>query len=577
MTLVGEKLQVLAERLDLKAALDNLQRNDLLPPRVEDKVQGQLRQGFLEGLTAAIADGSYRPLPADRVLVPKPRFASRPASLLSLEDRLVYSSLVSTAGDKIERVLDDSERVFWPRGKPAPGRWKEFEKAPLAVEPSHIVLADVAGFYESVDHARLRRVLIRVVGSTPLADAICVWLGEVMGGPRGIPQGYSASDHLATVYLADADAAVARAGFLLHRHGDDIRIPVHDYPDALRAAHVVEQGLRQCQLLPNSSKLTIETIGKYRTDLGRTDADAQRLREQLESDAAERLLEEGKDEDVFYLLERLGFDVEPTGGYREGIAVGPDDVAELAAMLTPTTAEQAWAMLDDGMRRRPGGGGDSQALSNEHFHERVAGALPVLAGAKGGKALVHCEVLLTRYAEETALVASYLAAMAADQRQEVQKICAAVLGSDTFMLGWQRAWLWNTLANVAPVELDEGIASLAQRAAESDRCDWIERLEATKLLAAIGSLERQILLTLWQRAPTVYRADLIAAAVLLQFRSPEDWPRRFLATAKQDPIHTVVESNIKNSARVRTQVGSDLNGTKAGSIEEKASIAEPPS
>jgi hypothetical protein len=396
-----------------------------------------------------------------------------------------------------------------------------------------------------------------------------------MGSPRGIPQGYSASDHLATVYLADADAAIARAGFLLHRHGDDIRIPVHDYPDALRAAYVVEQGLRHCQLLPNSSKLTIETVAKYRADLGRTDADAEHLRQQLESDAAKRLLEEGKEEDVFYLLEQLGFDVEPTGGYREGIAVGPDDIAELAAMLTPSTAEQAWAMLDDGMRRRPGGG-DSQALSNEHFHERVAGALPVLAGAKDGKALVHCDVLLTRYAEETALVASYLAAMAADQQQKVQEICAAVLASDTFMLGWQRAWLWNTLASAAPVNLDHDTVALAQRAAESDRCDWIERLEATKLLAAVGSLERQILLTLWERAPAVYRADLIAAAVLLQFRSTADWPRRFLATAKQDPIHAVVETNIKNSAQAKTQVGLTPTAAGTSSGEENASNAEPP-
>lgn len=161
--LVGEKLQVVAARLDLRSALDNLQRNDLLPSRVEDKVHGQLRQGFLAFLEAAIADGSYRPSSADRVLVPKSRFASRPATLLSLEDRLVYSALVATAGDKIERVLDTPDRVFWPRGKPSPGRWKDFERAPLTVGPSHIVLADVAGFYESIDHDRLRHVLIRVV------------------------------------------------------------------------------------------------------------------------------------------------------------------------------------------------------------------------------------------------------------------------------------------------------------------------------------------------------------------------------------------------------------------------------
>jgi hypothetical protein len=536
----GPALAAVADRLGLDEALATLARSDLLPPRVEDKVAGQLRAGFLAALKASLVDGSYRPVPADLVLVPKPRFASRPAALLSLEDRVVFAALVAAVGSKIDRVLDDADRVYWPRGTPASGRWKEFERAPLDAHSSHVVLADVAGFYESVDHARLRRVLIATSGSTPIADALAAWLAVVMGSTRGLPQGYPASDHLATIYLAEADATVARGGYLLHRHGDDFRIPAQDYPDALRAAHVVEQGLRRCLLLPNSSKLVIETAEHYAEDLARTDEDSEELRQELMKDAAERLLADGYEVDAYYLLERLGIEVEPTGSYREGTSASPEDLAELEVMVTPSTTARAWALLDNAMLRRPGTANRGDLLSNGHFHERVASALPVLAGSKDPQALIHCPVLLTRHGDETALVSNYLAALTSVAPEEVRKICLAVLASETFMLGWQRAWLWNTLGRVDPEHLDREVLALAAAVAGSDGGIWLERVEAVKVMAVAGSLDRPLLLSLWERAPAVYQADLIAAAAMLT----GSWAARFLSTARQHPVHQVVRSNV---------------------------------
>jgi len=264
--------------LDLAAALRETRRNDLLPPRTVDRFAGQVRAGFVEDLKAAIADGGYRPVAADVVLVPKPRFASRPAALLGFADRVVYQALVSLAAEKIERVLDDPANVMWPRGGPTPKRWREFLTAPLASDPTHVVVADVAGFYESVDHGRLRRMLVLATGNTPLGEAVVSFLGEVMGSGRGLPQGLEASDHLATLYLAEADAAIGRAGLQLFRHGDDLRVPVHGYDEGLRAANVVEQALRRCGLLTNGSKLAVELAGRYRDELGDRDVESERLR-----------------------------------------------------------------------------------------------------------------------------------------------------------------------------------------------------------------------------------------------------------------------------------------------------------
>lgn len=549
MAAVGDRLQAVASLLDLDKAIEGLDSNDLLPPRVEDKVAGQLRAGFLASLRASLEDGSYRPSPADRVLVPKQRFASRVASLVGLQDRVVYAALVDSCGSKIERTLDDLERVFWPRGIPTPGKWKEFETAPLAeASTTHVVFADVAGFYESVDHARLRRVLIASVGHTPTADAIVDWLGEVMQNSRGLPQGYAASDHLATLYLAESDAAVARAGFTLFRHGDDMRVPVDSYPEALRAAHSVEQALRACDLLPNSSKLAIETVGKYRGDLSRTDEDAQELRRQLQLDAAQKLLE-ADEEDAYALLGRVGVDLDEPGGYGRGWAMGAVDVAELAELISPPTSEHAWAMFADAMARRPGGGGALSALSNEHFHERIAGALPVLAGAKDGRALEHCGILLSRHSDETLLVATYLSALSGSASTEVQAICASELAAETFSFGWQRAWLWAVLRYTDIGQLPDGVATAARQVISADAHDWVERVEAAKLLGSIGKLPRSTLVTLWERAPLVYGADLIAAVTMMA--KSELWAERFLSTAKQDPVHVVVRRNVSSGQRLR--------------------------
>jgi hypothetical protein len=167
----------------------------------------------------------------------------------------------------------------------------------------------------------------------------------------------------------------------------------------------------------------------------------------------------------------------------------------------------------------------------------------VLAGAKDPQALVHCPLLLTRHGDETALVCNYLAAMVVATPENVRAICVAVLASDTFMLGWQRAWLWNTLMRLPQLYQTHGeVLVIAEAAAASDSCVWLERIEATKFLASAGKLGRPLLLALWERAPAVYQADLIAAAALLA--REHEWADRFLSTARQNPVHRVVRSNV---------------------------------
>ena len=67
--------------------------------------------------------------------------------------------------------------------------WLKFEHSPLTDSCKYVVLADVSGFYESVDHRRLAERLIRATGKRAEVEALSHFLTRVMGGSCGLPQG----------------------------------------------------------------------------------------------------------------------------------------------------------------------------------------------------------------------------------------------------------------------------------------------------------------------------------------------------------------------------------------------------
>lgn len=205
--------QLIVNDLDLKEAVGNLTPNDLIPARPEDKVRGELGARFLEGLKRHMNGGTYDPSPAYLIATPKTDVATRPAALLSLDDRVVLAALVNAIGARIDGYLLGSGLVFWPRGMPVPKRWPDFERSVLSPRSAYVVRGDVTGFYEFVDHDRLADAIISATGHSGIASALNHFLQRVMNSRRGLPQGLLSSDALATLYLADLDFAMIREGF----------------------------------------------------------------------------------------------------------------------------------------------------------------------------------------------------------------------------------------------------------------------------------------------------------------------------------------------------------------------------
>lgn len=255
---MSSPFQEVAKTIDLKTALRRgAESNDLIPPRLEDNVGGEVGKRFSEDVGRGMERGYYDPAPAQFIAVPKSPHATRPAALLNLADRVVYEALVSSLQARIEKALLGKAILFWPRGEPSGKAWRDFEQSPLLEGSAYVVIADVSAFYESIDHAQLGERLVRMTGQRAVAEALHHFLDRVMVGSRGLPQGLAASDPLATAYLAQVDFAMIREGYQYSRHGDDIRIAAKTYDDARRAIFTLESYVRAAGLQLNSLKSKI--------------------------------------------------------------------------------------------------------------------------------------------------------------------------------------------------------------------------------------------------------------------------------------------------------------------------------
>lgn len=485
MTVRAERELVSA--LDLRQARRSLIQGNLFPSSVARVAAHDLDQ-LSESLAGALQTG-YRALPAEVVQVPKLDRSTRPALDLAVEDQVVYGAVVDT----IRAQLYPGMVTF--TGESEEGQtYQDFEQFPLTADDAAYVLqADVASFYEYVDHEKLQDQVIALVGSAELSDLMGSLLRGWMARPFGLPQGPAPSATLADIYISEAARTLGRAGFRFSRYSDDFRVVATTWPDARRAQLVLERALRDMGLVIAPRKLITPRIATYRGFLASLD-DPRLPSPQLNSMAAALLAGEYP-----------GADSHP----------GPEEVSDAERLLTELVESSGATVVSSRLARR---------------------AIRRLSGTGSDAPVSVLTELLSIYPHLSSTIGWFLVHAAGTPVEPAAlRAVAQWLSSDRFRYPWQIGWVLYG-ANHA-YESDPALGRWASDALLTEALPWFVRGQVAIAAGRHGKLpDIADFFEIWERAPRSARPDFVAAVLL---GSPP-WLDLFVDGIRTSPLLSAV-------------------------------------
>ena len=453
------------------------------------------RKEWFEQLQARL-DSDFNPHPSRLCWVPKANSLLRPAHVLHLKDEVVYNLIVDRLYEPIWRLIGNYQGqpdAAYVMQEPGNGEWfgrqfhawEEFREESLRrlhKGATFIVASDITGFYENIDIGRLLSELRQIAdGMRPeielLGKCLRKWSSR---GDKGIPQGYSASDILAKVYMHSVDVGIETDAFSYLRYVDDIRIFCHSELEAKRAIQSLSRHVHGKGLNLQSAKTKILT----------------RKHASKEFNGVKRVVEEIRDELIAEIL--------------DGISVrDPYDNSEDAQLtietrddLPPEVLERAFTKYFAGTSPIP--------FEKTLFHY----LLNRLAQASSRITVSYCMKALTDRPEETPHILKYLARVAL-QKREV-KALGAFLVSPAAMYDYQvyeiLKWLFDEKKGSS-----EAIAFCRQAVQDHNRDIWL-RSYALAYLGKFGRIEDlQLIESLYSRCSSdMERADCVMAMMKME-------------------------------------------------------------
>ena len=219
---------------------------------------------LLDELAAELREGRYRPLPARRVLIPKPGTTEqRPLSIPAVRDRIVQAATKIVLEPIFEADMHDCSFGFRPKRSAHDGLQVLVDEAWRGRR--WVVETDIANCFEAIPHERLIQAIEERVCDQSVLKLLRVMLragvmseGVVRRQVTGTPQGGVLSPMLANVYLHQIDRVwdIREHGVLV-RYADDVVIMCRTREQAEDALAHLTGLLTELGLTPKPSKTRI--------------------------------------------------------------------------------------------------------------------------------------------------------------------------------------------------------------------------------------------------------------------------------------------------------------------------------
>ncbi|MER7817076.1 RNA-directed DNA polymerase [Streptomyces sp. NPDC096153] len=276
-------------------------------------------------IVAAIRSGHVGPDYVEILDIPKSSVAVRPIARLSVQDRLVYDTLVFSIAGLIEPQLRDSVysarwsnkgRGFW---SPV-NSWVSMQKRGVKLmdkAPFQLARTDVVSFYEHIDVNTLGIDIESVGANRHIVERLITYLRmfQTSSHAWGIPQGPDASAILANLYLLPVDEFIHRSNMHYLRYSDDMMLFDTERETLRNTLLEINSILRSRRLSMSSTKTDIYDHDRSLSQLEDLEKDAINYGIRVgEFGAGERLYKlfteavEGpqRDRDVKFSLFRMG-------------------------------------------------------------------------------------------------------------------------------------------------------------------------------------------------------------------------------------------------------------------------------
>ncbi len=241
------------------------------------------REARLEKIKSDLEESRYVPQPCVIADVPKGKGAVRPGAILTIDDQIAYTLLLDSEYEKFRTELLPLQGVsdFAYQLQPNASSdkwykhqfvcWDEFKDRSLDKLNQgfqFVVITDVTGCYENIDHnlllADLRRIGVPSDKVTEIRKLLKKW-SQV--GTKGLPQGVSASHLLAKLYMSGVDIEMRNLGYEQIRFVDDIRVFCNSVSEAKKALMALTDILRKRGLNLQSAKSKILQVEEAKLEI----------------------------------------------------------------------------------------------------------------------------------------------------------------------------------------------------------------------------------------------------------------------------------------------------------------------